>query len=114
MQEIYMYGLIHKSLVVVAIMQNKLIILADVSSGARGIFGLSFPLHSYFVYASSKDWPIGTFSANSLESDLGCTLGFNFDKVTLTSQKFSNHANTVSVIAVKQTVTTFHNKHCYK
>ena len=58
---------------------------------------------------SVSDWlidrnekAIGTASANSLESDLGCTSRVYFDNVTL-------HANTItSLIAVKQTVITFH------
>ena len=58
--------------------------------------------------------PIETASANSVESDLGCTLRIYFDydnvmltlhNVTLTSQKPCQHNNTISsVIAAKQTV----------
>ena len=50
--------------------------------------------------------PIGTTSANSMESDIGYTLRVYFDNVTLTSQKPCQY-NT-SLIAVKQTITTFH------
>ena len=56
---------------------------------------------------------IGTASANSVESDLGYTSRVHFDNARRWRHK--NHVNTItSVIAAKQTVTTFHNKHCYK
>ena len=53
--------------------------------------------------------PIGTVSAKSVESDLGCASRVYFDKfnVTLTSQKTYQH-NDKCVIAEKQTVTSFH------
>ena len=54
---------------------------------------------------------IGTASANSVESDLGCTSRIYFDNVKLTlhnvmltSQKPCQHNNKTSVIAAKQTV----------
>ena len=51
---------------------------------------------------------IGTASADSVESDLGCTLNVYFENVTLTLHNVSihkNHTNIItSVIAAKQTV----------
>ena len=41
-------------------------------------------------------------SANSVESDLGCTSRVYFYNVTLTSQKPCQHHNKISVIAAKQ------------
>ena len=46
--------------------------------------------------------PIGTASASSLESDLGCTSRVYFDNMKLTSYTIT------SSIAAKQMVTTFH------
>ena len=49
---------------------------------------------------------IGTASANSVESDLGCTSNVYFNNMSLTSQDPCKHNNKFE-IAVKQTVTTF-------
>ena len=47
---------------------------------------------------------IVTVSANSVDSDLGCTSKIYFDNVTLTL-RHRNHANTItSVITAKQTI----------
>ena len=52
--------------------------------------------------------PLGTASANSMESDLGCTSSIYFNNVTLTLHNVTltsqNHANTMtSAIAAEQT-----------
>ena len=49
---------------------------------------------------------IGTTTANSVESDLGCISRVHFENVTLTPKKYAN--TITSSIAVTQTVKTFH------
>ena len=53
--------------------------------------------------------PIGTASANYMESDLGCTSRVYFDNAMLASQKPIPNTIT-SLIAAKKMLTTFHNK----
>ena len=44
-------------------------------------------------HTSNLPYAIGTASAHSLESDLGCTSRVYFDNLTLTSQKPCQHSN---------------------
>ena len=84
----------------------KQLIYGDVDSAAKLseikiIFGLErnytigkdryFLKNERYPFVLACNGPIGTVSANSVESDLGCTSRVYFDNVTLTSQKPCQH-----------------------
>ena len=67
------------------------------------------------LYCTFYQWyeeAIGTASADSVGSELGCTMMVFFDDVTLTSQITRQHNNKCGSSETNDY--TFHNEHCYK
>ena len=67
-------------------------------------FFFNILLFANLVTAQDKTNQIETTSANSVESDLGCTSRVYFDNVTLTSEKPCQHNNKHSDVILKKDI----------